>query len=69
MKRISPEVRKAFKEIEHHYPAFCKYLAEWRQEELEKLPSGVAISLDVMRGRVQTLTELQKAISDCGKTP
>jgi len=44
------------------FPEFAEFLDAWRQEELEAIPYGKD-SLDVKRGRVQTLTELQRHLS------
>ena len=38
-----------------------EYLTAWRNEELEQLPFA-SNSVDVQRGRVQVLTEIQKLL-------
>ena len=53
---------KAFTTMARQFPEFAEFLDAWRQEELEAIPYGKD-SLDVKRGRVQTLTELQRHLS------
>jgi len=45
-------------QLSRQYPEFVALVARWRTAELEALPYG-RDQLDVMRGRVQTLTEMQ----------
>jgi hypothetical protein len=69
MKQVSPQLKQSFEALARQYPELGEYLREWRQAELETLPYGVAANLDVVRGRVQTLTELRQAIFGRGETP
>lgn len=69
MRKQTPEQKQSFDNLARQYPEFGAYLAAWRQEELEKLPYGVGVNLDVLRGRVQTLTELQQGLFGRGETP
>ena len=55
--------------LARQFPEFGDFLSAWRQKELEQLPYAVAANLDVTRGRVQSLTELQKAIFGHRETP
>ena len=54
----------AMTNIARQHTVFVEYLEAWRLSELETLPYGAGINLDVLRGRVQTLTELRKSLSD-----
>lgn len=69
MLKPTPQQKQAFENLARQYPELGEYLSAWRQDELEKLPFGVAANLDVMRGRVQSLTEVQEAIFGRSKTP
>ena len=51
---------KMLQELARHYPQFGEFVAMWRTEELEQIPNAQKEALDVMRGRVQTLTTLQR---------
>lgn len=62
MKQFSPVRKKLFENISRQFPEFGEFLAEWRQEELEKLPYAADTNMDVLRGRVQTLTELRQGL-------
>jgi hypothetical protein len=63
------EQLEMLKKLGNQFPEFGDYLTAWRQGEMETLAYGVGGSLDVMRGRIQSLTELQQAIFGRGKTP
>ena len=69
MKQIPPAFKQSFETLARQYPELGEFLSQWRQEELEKLPYGTAANLDVLRGRVQSLTELQQALFGRGETP
>ena len=56
--RLSAEELKIFQSVARQYPEFVEVLNRWREEELEVLPFATT-QLDVLRGRVQALTELQ----------
>jgi hypothetical protein len=67
--KLSPEQVTTFGNMTRQFPEFGVFLASWRQKELESLPYGTAANLDVVRGRVQSLTELQKALFGHRETP
>lgn len=69
MRKFSSEQKQSFENLARQYPEFGEYLAAWRQQELESLPYGVGNNLDVLRGRVQTLTELQQCLFGRNETP
>jgi hypothetical protein len=69
MKPFTPAQRQSFEALARQFPELGEYLSVWRQEELEKLPFGEGHSLDVMRGRVQALTEIQKGLFGRRDTP
>ncbi len=55
----STDLAASFNSMVRQYPEFAEFVESWRREELEQLPYG-GPSVDVMRGRVQTLNELQR---------
>jgi hypothetical protein len=67
--KLSPEQQNTFGNLARQFPEFGEFLSAWRQKELEQLPYAAAANLDVTRGRVQSLTELQKAIYGHRDTP
>ena len=69
MKQIPPPYKQSFETLARQYPELGDFLRQWRQEELEKIPYGVGTNLDVLRGRVQTLTELQQGLFGRNETP
>ena len=69
MKKIPAQFKQSFETLARQFPELREFLSAWRQEELEKLPYGTAANLDVLRGRVQSLTELQQALFGRGETP
>jgi hypothetical protein len=69
MRKFSPAQKQAFDNLARQYPELNEYLSSWRQQELEALPYGVGNNLDVLRGRVQTLTELQQCLFGRNETP
>lgn len=50
----------SFSSMVRHHPEFAEFIESWRREELEAIPFAVGVSLDVLRGRVQALNELQR---------
>jgi hypothetical protein len=56
--RLSAEEAKICQNVARQFPEFVEILNRWRSSELDTLPYA-ANNLDVMRGRVQTLTEMQ----------
>lgn len=41
-----------------------RWLAEWRQQELDRLPNAGPQNVAVMQGRCQVLTEILKLVQD-----
>lgn len=58
----SADQLNALRQMARHNPQVVEFLNEWRQAELESLPFATN-NLDVCRGRVQTLTELQRFLA------
>lgn len=65
MIRPDAEQLKFIAAVAVQHPAFVEWLGEWRQRELEQLPS-VTTQTAVAQGRCQVLTELYKL---CTKAP
>ena len=65
MIRPSADELKTVAAVAVQHPAFVEWLGEWRQRELEQLPS-VTTQTAVAQGRCQVLTELYKL---CMKAP
>lgn len=51
----------SFTNMVRQFREFAEFIESWRQQELEQLPYAKD-NLDVLRGRVQTLTEMQRHI-------
>ena len=64
MIRPTPEVTKALAASVRQYPALATWLAEWRQHELEQLPSVASQSVALAQGRCQVLSELSKFVNE-----
>ena len=62
MIKMSPEEREVAFNVGRQYPRFVEFLSNWRTSELERLPYGSSENMDVLRGRIQSLNELHKAI-------
>ena len=62
MIRLDKAELKLLNDVGRQYPRFVEILSRWRTEELERLPYTNKDNVDVMRGRVQALTEMQRAI-------
>lgn len=60
MKPCSPELKAQAESMARQFPEVAKLISDWRKDELEILPFSRNESLDVLRGRVQALTELQR---------
>ena len=58
--RLSAEELKVFQNVTRQFPQLLEILNRWREEELEKIPYATETNLDVMRGRVQALTEMKR---------
>lgn len=56
--KVAAEQLQDFRMMARQYPQFVEFLSTWRQKELESMPYATN-NLDVIRGRVQTLTEMQ----------
>lgn len=64
MIRLSPDELKLVKDVGRQFPRFVEILDRWKAQELEALIFATSTVSDTMRGRVQSLAELQKAIKD-----
>jgi hypothetical protein len=62
MLRPNPEQLKQIQMIARQFPGFADFLNAWRMEELETLAGSTGNNTDVMRGRIQTLTELRQVL-------
>ena len=61
--RVTQDQSKDFKNVARQFPVFTEFLNAWRTEELERIPYAKdPQSLDVLRGRVQALTEMQRLL-------
>jgi hypothetical protein len=69
MRKFSPEQKQSFDTLSRQYPEFGEFLREWRQQELEAMVHATKENLDVLRGRVQTLTELSQGLFGRGISP
>jgi len=69
MKQLTKDQKQSFETLARQFPEFGRFLADWRQHELESLVFAAPGTMDVIRGRVQALTELQKGIFSRGDTP
>ena len=69
MKQIPPAHKQSFEALARQYPELGEFLSAWRQEELEKLVMATKDTSDVLRGRVQALTEIQKGLFGRIETP
>jgi 6-phosphogluconate dehydrogenase (decarboxylating) len=63
MKKLTVDEEQVFMNVARQYREFTAVINAWRLMELERLPFATEGNLDVMRGRVQALTELQRALS------
>jgi len=61
--RPNPEQLKQIQMLARQFPNFVEFLSAWRMEELESLAGTSGTNVDVMRGRIQTLTELRQVFS------
>lgn len=62
MIQVTPDEKKLMQDVGRQYPRFLDLLNRWREHELESLVFAPKDISDVVRGRVQSLTELLKAI-------
>ena len=60
---FSSDDRKLMADVGRQFPRFVALLSAWRQGELENIVVASRDSTDVLRGRVQTLTEMQRLVS------
>lgn len=58
--QVDEQLREDFKRMARQYPEFTEFVGKWRLKELEAIPYAKDQSLDVLRGRVQALTDLQR---------
>mgnify|MGYP003126680470 FL=1 len=63
MIRPAPEVLHDLVIIMRQYPNFVNFIKEWRQHELDQLPSVLQNT-----GRCQVLSELHKVITESPET-
>ena len=64
MKQPTPEIIHALANSVRQYPVILDWLGEWRQSELERLPSVGAQTVALAQGRCQVLGELYKLVSE-----
>lgn len=62
MIKLDADEVRVMHDVGRQFPKFVEILNRWRTTELETLPFAKNENLDVMRGRIQSLAELQKAI-------
>jgi len=67
--QVPSAYKQSFESLARQYPELGEYLRKWRQAELEKLPFATQPNLDVLRGRVQSLTEIREVLFGRGDTP
>lgn len=69
MKPFTPQQRQAFEGLRRQFPELGEFLTAWRQDELEKFPYVIGENMDVLRGRVQALTEIKQGLFGRNETP
>ena len=69
MRKFTPDQKQSFENLARQYPELGVYLSAWRQQELDALPYAATETLAVLRGRVQSLTELQQGLFGRNETP
>ena len=62
-----PEVVKSLATVSRQYPEILEWLKEWRDHELQTLPS-VLQNTALAQGRCQVLSELHKVITESPET-
>lgn len=62
MIKVTLDEAKLIQDVGRQYPRFLDLLSRWREHELESLVFAPKDFSDVVRGRVQSLSELLKAI-------
>ena len=62
-----PEVVKSIATVSRQYPEILEWLKEWRDHELQTLPS-VLQNTALAQGRCQVLSELHKVITESPET-
>jgi len=63
MRQPDAETIKAFAHVAQNVPAVKKFISEWRNMEISRLPNTLN-NTAVAQGRCQVLDELDKLISD-----
>ena len=64
MKQPTPEVIDALARSVRQYPVIAEWLGEWRQSELERLPSVGAQTVALAQGRCQVLGEVYTLVKE-----
>ena len=62
-----PEVVKSIATVSRQYPAILEWLKEWRDHELQTLPS-VLQNTALAQGRCQVLSEITRLIEQSPET-
>lgn len=60
MIQLTPERKKLLVTIARQYPEFVVLVQEWRAHELEQMAMSSTDNFGTCKGRVQTLTEMQR---------
>ncbi len=63
MIRPSPQVTKSIAYVSKQFPEVLEWLEEWRDHELQKLPS-VLQNTALAQGRCQILSEIAKLVKE-----
>lgn len=61
--RLTADEQQLFSTMSRQFPRFVEVIERVRVEELELLPVASKDSLDVLRGRVQALTDIRKLLA------
>lgn len=63
--RLDAKQLQMLQNVTRQFPEFYELLSTWRSTELETLPFAVGsvVNLNVLQGRVQVLTEMQKLLA------
>jgi hypothetical protein len=62
MIQLSPEHKRMCANIARQYPEFTEFVAAWRAHELEQMAMSSPDNFGTCKGRIQTLTELQRTL-------
>lgn len=64
MKQPTQELIHALANVARQYPVIVEWLGEWRQSELERLPSVGAQTVALAQGRCQVLGEVYSLVKE-----